>query len=83
MVSRLQKDKKMKNFTDRMWLVILGVAVAIIVTLTTIVWSEPSGDRTGGGRVGVKPVPQTMAPKIAVEALHIIVKTTLPLAIGR
>ena len=83
MVSRLQKDKKMKNFTDRMWLVILGVAVAILVTLTTMVWSEPSGERTGSGRVGVKPVPQAVAPKIAVEALHIIVKSTLPLAIGR
>ena len=76
MVSRLQKDKEMKNFTDRMWLVILGVAVAILVTLTTIVWSEPSGERTGR-RVGVKPVPQAMAPKIAVESLRIIAKSAL------
>ena len=77
MVSRLQKDKEMKNFTDRMWLVILGVAVAILVTLTTIVWSEPAGERTGGGRVSGKPVPQAVTPRIAVESLRIIAKSAL------
>jgi hypothetical protein len=69
------ESMNMKNFSDRMWLVILGVAVAILVTLTTIVWSEPAGERTGSGRIGVKPVPQAVAPKIGLVTLHSALKS--------
>lgn len=37
----------MKLFQDRIWLVLLGVAVAILVTLTTVFWNEPTALQGG------------------------------------
>lgn len=60
-----------------MWLVILGVAVAVIVTLTTLIWTEPRpmGEKrnfpnsTGG---------KTVSPKIGHEALRYLLPAMLP-----
>lgn len=61
----------MKTLTDRLWLVLLGIAVAVLVTLTTIVWSGPM-KRSGT----VKPAsttlaPQTILPRIATKILQV------------
>ncbi len=36
----------MKTFSDRIWLVLLGIAVAIVVMLTTFYWNKPAESRS-------------------------------------
>lgn len=61
----------MKLFQDRIWLVLLGVAVAILVTLTTVFWNEPSARQSGTDGGSAKPAtPRTLVPKITTQVLN-------------
>lgn len=67
----------MKDISNRMWLVIVGVAVAVIVTLTTFIWTEPQP--MGNERKSLNPSGnKTVSPKIGQEALRYLLPTTLP-----
>jgi len=65
--------KTMKSLQDRFWLVLLGVAVAVLVALTTIYRKDPSTSRTGTDGSSLKPAPQrTMVPRIGAQVLKAI-----------
>ena len=60
----------MKSLQDRFWLVLLGVAVAILVTLTTIYWKDPTSSRTGTDGGTVKPTSQrTVVPRLGTQVI--------------
>ncbi len=63
----------MNKYADRLWLVILGVAVAILVTLTTIYWNVPSAERSGTRTPQVKTTPHVVIPKIGKEVIKFLV----------
>ncbi len=62
----------MNKYGDRLWLVILGVAVAILVTLTTIYWTVPSVERSGTATPRSKQAPHVVLPKIGKEVIKFI-----------
>lgn len=69
----------MKSFQDRIWLVLLGVAVAILVTLTTVYWNKPTTGSAGSDPGTGKPASQrTMAPKLGTQFLKVF-KPVVPL----
>lgn len=62
-------ENTMKSLQDRIWLVLLGVAVAVLVLLTTVFWSEPSarsGSDAGNGKTTAQ---RTLIPKISTQVL--------------
>jgi hypothetical protein len=63
----------MKSFKDRTWLIILGVAVAILVTLTTLSWNEPAPASSGSG-VSSPSTNRAVLPKIANELSRHLIK---------
>ncbi len=63
----------MNKYADRLWLVILGVAVAILVTLTTIYWTVPSAERSGTGTPILKSTPHVVMPTIEKKIIKFIV----------
>lgn len=61
----------MKTLTDRLWLVLLGIAVAVLVTLTTIVWSGPL-KRSGAMKPSrTTAAPHTVLPRISAKVLQV------------
>jgi hypothetical protein len=66
----------MKTYPDRLWLVLLGVAVAILVMLTTIFWT-PTQARSGATMNPSKPTAQSLAPRIGNELVKFFRKTSL------
>jgi len=71
----------MRTYPDRIWLVLLGVAVAILVTLTTIFWNgqtELGRDQSGTGvKPAAKPSGQTILPRLAKKLVHNVQTSTL------
>lgn len=61
----------MKLFQDRLWLALLGVAVAIVVTLTTIYWNEPSTSSAGPDGSGKPTTQRALVPKITSKVLNV------------
>lgn len=69
----------MKSFTDRIWLILLGVAVAILVTLTTVFWNGPSGASAGSGAGQSRPASnRATLQKIGSELSRHLVRPLLP-----
>lgn len=66
----------MKTYPDRLWLVLLGVAVAILVMLTTIFWT-PTQARSGATMSPSKPTAQSVAPRIGNELVKFFRKSSL------
>ncbi|MBL7849519.1 MAG: hypothetical protein JNN04_01365 [Cyclobacteriaceae bacterium] len=65
----------MKSFQDRIWLILLGVLVAILVTLTTVYWNE-SESTSSGSEAGVSRPSGNRAvlPKIGTELSRQLIK---------
>lgn len=63
----------MKSFSDRIWLVLLGIAVAIVVLLTTFYRSHPaparSSERVSPGKTSHT---QTVMPRLTSELLKAV-----------
>lgn len=73
----------MNRHADRFWLVVLGVAVAIAVLMTTLVWSRPGNPRSGAVPT-VAPAPnRTSAPRIGAKLLNVVKKTWYDASVGR
>ena len=73
----------MNRHADRFWLVVLGVAVAIAVMMTTLVWSRPGHPRSGSVPA-VSPSPnRTSASRISAKLLNLAKKTWIDSSFGR
>jgi hypothetical protein len=59
----------MKSIPDRIWMVVLGIAVAVIVAVTTIYWSKPLTSRDSSTNPGTSGSPKALIPKIGGELL--------------
>jgi len=65
----------MKPFQNRTWLILLGVAVAILVTLTTVFWNEPAPASSGAGSGVSSPSSnRAILPKIGAELSRHLIK---------
>ena len=62
----------MRSLQDRIWLVLLGVAVAILVTLTTIYWNVPKTARDPNAVPGKSTPTRTLLPKIGSSIIQLI-----------
>jgi len=60
----------MKSFSDRAWLILLGIAVAIVVLLTTFYWSHPAASRSSEQITpGKTSHTQTILPRLGSELM--------------
>lgn len=60
----------MKSLQDRIWLILIGVAVAVLVTLTTLYWNEPTAGRSGAEAGMTKPsTARAILPKLSAQVL--------------
>ena len=68
-----QHEIRMKSFQDRIWLVLLGVAVAILVTLTPVFWNEPTSYRrsTDSGPTQTSSS-QALIPRLAGQLIQLL-----------
>lgn len=65
----------MKSLQDRIWLILLGVAVAILVTVTTVFWNEPAPTSRGSESGVTKPArSRTLLPRIGSEFSRHLIK---------
>lgn len=68
----------MKPFADRIWLIVLGVAVAILVTLTTVFWNEPAATSAGSSTGVSNPAPsRALLPRIGTDLSRHLIKPLL------
>lgn len=68
-----QHEIRMKSFQDRIWLVLLGVAVAILVTLTTVFWNEPTAHRRSTDSGPAQPSSsQALIPRLAGPLIQLL-----------
>ena len=73
------KKADMKSLPERIWLVLLGVAVAILVTLTTLYWSEPATTASGSEAGVSRPAGnRAVLPKIGTELTRQLIKPLIP-----
>lgn len=64
----------MKTFQDRFWLVLLGVAVAVLVALTTVYWKEPSASRSGADSRRSSPsASRALVPKLTTRMVQLVI----------
>jgi len=68
----------MNKYSDRIWLVLLGVAVAVLVLMTTMFWSSPTTMRSGASLPANPTANQAKAPKIVIETLNSLSKSVSP-----
>ena len=61
----------MKRLSERMWSLILGIAVAIIVALTTLSWNSPVPPQKANIKSGISNDNATIH-KIAVDFLRFV-----------
>lgn len=68
----VKRTGTMKSFSDRIWLVLLGIAVAIVVLLTTFYWSNPASSRSSEQITpGKTSQTQTILPRLSTEILKL------------
>ncbi|MDZ4716436.1 MAG: hypothetical protein SH819_13310 [Cytophagales bacterium] len=68
----------MKNLSYRIWLIILGVAVALVIALTTSFWRAPDGAPSEAGQAQPSSGKKTFLPKIAVDAVQYFFPRIIP-----
>lgn len=59
----------MKTFSDRIWLVLLGIAVAVVVLLTTFYWNKPGQSRSSEVNSSTASHSRAVLPWLGTEVL--------------
>jgi hypothetical protein len=68
----------MKTLQDRIWLILLGVVVAVLVTLSTVYWNESHSPSAGSeGGVSRPAGNRAVVPKIVTELSRQLIKPIL------
>lgn len=63
----------MKSIPDKIWIVVLGIAVAVIVAVTTMYWSKPISSRDSSTNPGPTGSQRALIPKVGGEILPLFI----------